>query len=195
MKPEARRERLLLEEVGDELVVYDVQRHHAHQLNRAAALVWRCCDGRKTVADLKKVLQKELNPAADEAIVWRALDRLEKAHLLRETLPRSAGLTRRQALGKFGQTAALALLVPAVTSITAPAPLQADIHYLCNRRPCTSACKDECGADKDCSDDKPFCRMGTCTQGRCRGCPQMQCTSERSPHKKPHNLLGGSSPA
>src|SRR5207245_4978016 len=122
MKPDARRERLLLEEVGEELVVYDLERHRAHQLNRTAALVWQSCDGHKTVADLKRVLQDELNPAADEVIVWKALDRLGKARLLREPITRPAGMTRRQALGKFGRGAALALLVPVVTSITAPTP-------------------------------------------------------------------------
>src|SRR5438128_2933171 len=81
MRPEARREDLLLEEVGDEFVIYDLQRHRVHQLNRAATLVWQSCDGRKTVAQLRRILQNELNPAADDAIVWQALDRLGKAHL------------------------------------------------------------------------------------------------------------------
>ena len=120
MKPEARRDGLLIQVVGDEVVLYDRQRHRAHHLNPAATLVWQNCDGRKTVAELRRVLQNDLNPAADEVIVWQTLDRLGKAHLLREPVPRPAGLTRRQALRRLGRTAALALLVPAVTSITAP---------------------------------------------------------------------------
>src|SRR5438067_123324 len=128
MRPEARRERLVIEEVGEELVVYDVQRHRVHQLNRAAALVWRSCDGRKTVADLTRLLKKELDPAANEAIVWKALDQLSRARLLRQpvSLPSSvANLTRRQALRMFGRAAVLAVLMPVVTSMAVPTPLQA----------------------------------------------------------------------
>src|SRR5262245_14317764 len=106
MRPDARREQLLLQEVGEEFVVYDLQRHRVHQLNRSAALVWRSCDGHKTVADLTKLLKMELDPAADEAIVWKALDGLGKARLLREPVRQTgaASMTRRQALRKFGRT-------------------------------------------------------------------------------------------
>jgi hypothetical protein len=184
MKPDARRERILLEEIGDELVVYDVERHRVHQLNRAAALVWQSCNGRRTVAELKKILQNELNPAADETIVWKALDRLGKARLLREAIPRSAGMTRRQALGKFGRTAALALLVPAVTSITAPTPLRAahrriQSQDLCGVSPCL--CADQCKTDADCPKTNPLCRLFTCSDAACGACPQMRCTRSKSP--------------
>jgi hypothetical protein len=64
-----------LEEIGDELVIYDLQRHRAHQLNRTAALVWQHCDGQKTVAELTKIVQNELDPAITEALVWQAVER------------------------------------------------------------------------------------------------------------------------
>src|SRR5713101_4997957 len=123
MRPHARRKDLLVEKVGDEVVIYDLERQRLHQLNPAAALVWQSCDGRKTVAELKMILQKELSPAADEAVVWKALDRLGKAHLLKEPVRQLAGMTRRQALGSFGRAAALALLAPVITSIAAPTPV------------------------------------------------------------------------
>jgi hypothetical protein len=191
MRPDARQERLLIEEVGDELVVYDEQRHRAHRLNRAAALVWRSCDGRKTVADLKEILQSELNPAVDETLVWKALDRLGKANLLQEAVRPPAGMTRRQALGKFGQTAALALLVPTITSITAPTPLQAKVHFICEAEPCLSKCKKDCKSDKDCPSNKPFCVIEQCGADKCDDCTNAECVSNRSVHKKPHDLLGG----
>ncbi len=56
MQPQARQDKLLVQEVGDELVVYDQKRHVAHSLNRTAALVWQNCDGQRTVADLAALL-------------------------------------------------------------------------------------------------------------------------------------------
>ena len=207
MRPHARREQLLFEKVGDELVIYDLERQRLHQLNRAAALVWRNCDGRKTVAELKKVLQKELSPAADEAVVWKALDRLGKAHLLKKPVPpRPSGMTRRQALGTFGRTAALALLAPVVTSITAPTPLHAQQggFFLCSDPECVFVfCVDQCDSDygsktttgkKPCTtQDLPTCKQFTDCQGPDSNycgqppgnCPQKRCTKAASPSSSP----------
>lgn len=128
MHPKARTEQLLLQEVGDELVVYDQQRHRAHRLNGAAALVWRHCDGRTGVADLAALLHGESNVPADEELVRLALDQLARAHLLQDDSTRptdAARISRRQVLRKLGRTAAVALLVPTVMTILAPTPARA----------------------------------------------------------------------
>src|SRR5688572_28712357 len=111
MLPQARRENLLVHELEGELVVYDRERHRATCLNPTAALVWRHCDGRRTVGDLATLLHEALNAPADENLVWLALDRLEQAHLLDGRLARPAALadaSRRALLRKVGRTAALA---------------------------------------------------------------------------------------
>jgi hypothetical protein len=182
MRPEARRERLLFEDLGEEVVLYDVQRHRAHQLNRTAALVWRNCNGRRTVAELRKILQTELDPAIDEVIVWQALDQLGKAHLLREPGRRPGGataMTRRQALGRLGRTAALALLAPVVTSVTA-SPLLAGSQFLCDEAPCINACAPLCTSDADCPSGNPACRLLACNNPNCP-CSQMRCTKAQTP--------------
>src|SRR2546423_15689116 len=46
--PRARDARLVIQELPDELLVYDLERHRAHSLNRTAALVWRHCDWKKS---------------------------------------------------------------------------------------------------------------------------------------------------
>ncbi len=196
MRPQARRKDLLVEKVGDELVIYDLERQRLHQLNRAAALVWQSCDGRKTVPELKKVLQNELNAAADETVVWKALDRLGKAHLLKEPVRQSAGMTRRQALGRFGRTAALALLAPIVTSIAAPTPLRAQGVFNCNDPTCLFGfCADQCNGNygcgtctKPCTPDLPSCQLLTCSGpnsqlcfGNNAPCMQRRCAKMASP--------------
>src|SRR5262249_23076057 len=103
MRPQARHDKLLVRQVGDELVVYDMKRHQAHRLNRTAALVWRHCDGRTTVPEIARMLQQHLKHSVDENLVWSSLFRLERARLLREyiTGPQEVvGLSRRQALRK-----------------------------------------------------------------------------------------------
>ena len=55
----ARHDRLVVEAVSDELVVYDLDRGTVHLLNPVAALVWKHCDGRTTVAQLASLLHAE----------------------------------------------------------------------------------------------------------------------------------------
>lgn len=43
--PCARRDDLLVQEVLDELLIYDLRSHEAHFLSAAAAAIWRGCDG------------------------------------------------------------------------------------------------------------------------------------------------------
>jgi hypothetical protein len=128
MKPRAKREGFLSEQLEDELIVYDQGRDRGHCLNRTAALVWRHADGQRTVADLATILRAELDPVADENLVWHALDRLNAAQLLEEPPPRSTDemrASRRQFISKVGLIGVASLLLPVVTSVAAPTPAQA----------------------------------------------------------------------
>jgi Coenzyme PQQ synthesis protein D (PqqD) len=179
LNPNARRDHLVIQEVGDELVVYDQKRHRAHHLNPAAALIWRSCDGHSSVADLAAMLQQELNVPANEDLVWRGLDRLGRAQLLRERLtpPAGAKISRRQALGQLGKAAAVAVLVPAVLTIVAPAPVQAGI---CDMNPCRRHCIDICRTGRDCHDGER-CRIFTCGFPGCDSCTQKKCLHISTP--------------
>jgi hypothetical protein len=128
MLPDARKDRVLVEKIGDELIVYDQDRDHAHCLNLTTMLVWELCDGQTTVLEIAEALKKKLNVPADERLVWLALDELEKAHLLREPLQLAEdirAITRRQLIQQLSLVAALAVLMPVVTSISAPSAAMA----------------------------------------------------------------------
>ncbi|MBV9851282.1 MAG: PqqD family protein [Armatimonadetes bacterium] len=125
MTPEARQDQLLVQKVGDELVVYDQQHHRVHRLNKTAALVWRHCDGRTGVAELAALLQSESGLPADEEVVRLALARLAKTRLLRDECPEAKSITRRQVIRRLGLAGAMTLLLPVVTSIIAPTPAMA----------------------------------------------------------------------
>jgi hypothetical protein len=125
LAPEARKEGLIVHPLLDEVLVYDLDRHKAHCLNKTAALVWNRCDGKTSVAELTQKLEDEVGAPVDEQLVWLALDQLGRIRLLQqETAPaRTAGLSRRELIKRAGIGAAIAL--PIVTSIIAPTPAQA----------------------------------------------------------------------
>jgi hypothetical protein len=166
MRPVARKSRLLLRDLADEVVVYDLERHEAHCLSRAAAIVFRNADGRRSVADLAALLSTEHAPEA-EGLVEMALGQLGDAHLLESAPPpvTEAGLARRDVMRRVGIGAAL--LLPLVTSILAPSPAEALVTCVsdCGGQPngtaCTSFGPGSCTGTFFC-----ICG-GTCSTGDC----------------------------
>lgn len=147
---EARKEGLLVHPLSDEVLVYDLDRHKAHCLNKTAALVWNRCDGKTSVAELAQKLEDEVGAPVDEQLVWLALDQLRRTRLLRQETPpvhtarsplQTAGLSRRELIKRAGIGAAIAL--PIVTSILAPTPAQAATQcstVICNAGVCPTGC-------------------------------------------------------
>jgi len=159
MVPQARQDRLVVQKLGDETIIYDEQRNHIHRLNQTAALVWRHCDGRRTAGDLALVLQGELGSPVTEEMVWLALDRLEKEHLLQDRLVRpeeALQITRRQMLRKAALAGGATLLLPVVQSMVAPTPAMA-LSLGCATRGQTP------------QTGRPCCAGLTERRGRCNG--------------------------
>ncbi len=120
MNPHARKESLLVEELSDETLVYDLERHKAHCLNQTAATVWRHCDGQTSVGELARLLEDELAIPATEEVVWLALDRLERVHLLQrraEHRTETPRYSRRQLVRRLGQ---IGIALPMIVSIVSP---------------------------------------------------------------------------
>jgi hypothetical protein len=148
--PRARTEGLVINELDDETLVYDLQRHEAHCLNQTAALVWRGCDGETTVAKMTDVIQKQLDTSVDVDIVWLAIKQLQRFHLIENGNAQVVApfVSRRKLLLKY---APAALALPVIMSIRAPTAAQ------------VASCKHEneaCSADSDCCDSN--CNAGLC---------------------------------
>ena len=160
LMPAARIEGLVVEPFADEILVYDLRRHKAHCLNSTAALVWRRCDGRTTVAEVAGTLEKELRLPAGEAVVWMALDRLARAQLLmaRVTVAESQARRSRRELIR---AAGISFLVPVVESIVAPHAAEAASSTISTM--CLHGCK---GLDLPCS-DKPGTKCRQIQPGKC----------------------------
>jgi hypothetical protein len=124
MKPAARRDGLLIRELPGELLVYDLEHHRAHCLNRTAATVFRHADGTRTAADLALVVAPEATPEEGVSLVGLALGQLGEAGLLEDVhAEEGAGLSRRELVRRAGIAAAL--MLPAVASVVAPTPAEA----------------------------------------------------------------------
>ncbi len=132
MIPVARTEKLMIQEVGNEIVVYDQKNHASHSLNAMATRIWELCDGHNTIDDIAQLLKEELNLPVDEdtdirVLIWLTLEELERFHLLKNyrTEPiADSNISRRKVvktatiLGGF----AIGSMFPVVRSIIAPAP-------------------------------------------------------------------------
>jgi hypothetical protein len=74
--PRARRDGLVEETVGEELLLYDQESHTAHCLNQIAARVWRHCDGEPALIGLAQLV------GVSEDLVAGALHELREKDLL-----------------------------------------------------------------------------------------------------------------
>ncbi len=157
VRPRARQAGLVVKELADETLVYDLVRHRAHCLNRSAALAFKHCDGDTSVARLGELFESELGLRNDARLVWLALEQLAKAELLETRLQAPAEwgrLSRRDAVRRLG--VGLAALLPVVSSIVAPTPAEASASCVqsCTGMPFGTPCN-------DCTDD--YCDgNGTC---------------------------------
>lgn len=148
--PKARKDGLVMREVPGELLVYDLDRHKAYCLNETAASVWKQCNGKRTVAEAARALEKKHKASVDEQVVWLALDQLEKFHLLKSKPARPAylpALSRRQMMRALGMTAAFVL--PAIVVITAPTAASAATTI--TNAACAARTQPACGAGNPCA--------------------------------------------
>ena len=134
--PKMRKNGLVVQALGDEVLVYDWDRHRAHCLSRTAAAVWEHCDGKRTLEEIAELMALEFETPVAQDVVRLGLHQLRKARLLEEPFTLSsplAAMSRREAIRRVGLAAAVAL--PVVTSIIAPKAAQA-----ANCRPLGDAC-------------------------------------------------------
>jgi hypothetical protein len=120
-QPLARKEGLIVQELPDEVLVYDAASDKAHCLNQTAALVWKHCDGQTDVAEIAKLVGEELHASVKNEFVWLALDQLEKEALLEKETEfslQTMGISRREVIKRIGLASVVAL--PIVTSLLNP---------------------------------------------------------------------------
>ena len=158
--PQARNDDLVVKQMADETLVYDLQRHGVYCLNAAAGLIWGQCDGQTDADQMAMVLQRELGLPRDVEVVRLGLAGLDRARLLVERLEpssRSAYYTRRRFLRQAGMASAAAILLPTIISIVAPTAAQA--------ASCVTSCS---GMPDGIACDPPDCMTLICCKNKCR---------------------------
>ena len=117
--PKARGARLVVRELDEEALVYDLDTHRATCLNPFSAKVWRECDGTHTIGDIARSMGLDV---ADEPVILLTIDKLAAATLLQPSLERQAAAhqlpNRRELLQRVA-------LLAAVATITVPTPAMA----------------------------------------------------------------------
>lgn len=140
--PLARHAGLVVQEMPDETLIYDLDGHKAYCLNQTAASVWQACDGKTSVADIIREFEAGGNGKASEDLVWLALDQINASGLLANTIERpSGGQTRRQMIRKIGLATAVAL--PVISSLVTPQNAMASAS-------CACVSPGDCGAQAGC---------------------------------------------
>jgi hypothetical protein len=157
--PKAREEKLIVKELPDEVLIYDLERDKAHCLNSTAAMVWKRCDGKSSVQEIAASLGDAAESVVDDRIVWLALDQLEKFHLM-EAAPSKpahlAGMNRRELVRNLG---AAALTIPVILSMAAPTRGQAGS---CTPNGQTCGSNNQCCSGRCCG--SPGNPVGGCPQ-------------------------------
>ena len=147
--PVARKSNLVIQNLKDETLVYNTKTNKAFCLNETSAMVWKLCNGKRTVAQISDEMSKSMKTLVDEDIVWLALEQLGKDGLLEEGFEESKrfiGETRREAIKRIAIASAIAL--PIVSSIIAPKAVNA--QSVCSTIGAACDCPNGTGAGNTC---------------------------------------------
>jgi hypothetical protein len=119
--PLSRQSDILVQDLENELLIYDLRLNKAYCLNHTSALVFQLADGAKTVSEISELMNQKLGILVSEDLVWLALQDLEKENLLgnsEELTDVLANLSRREIAKKVGLASMAAL--PIIASVIAP---------------------------------------------------------------------------
>jgi hypothetical protein len=176
-RPVARAEGLLIESVGDETVIYDVDTKEAHCLKSLAAAVFMYADGSRTASDIAELAAYRMGTPVTEAEVVDAVAQLDSCALLDQgPLVVHNGMSRRDALKRFGVVAGVATVTPLIATVSASAaPGDSKIP--------TGGC---CGNTKNgdtCTGGNPLCQSGHCCQNldaTAKQCNPCKCVGDKN---------------
>ena len=154
IKPQAKTDNLVVQDLSNEVLIYNLENNKAYSLNETTTLVWQNCDGTKDISAIAKELEKKLNQNIPDELVWLALDSLKNENLVsfaKATPSVLAGFNRREAIKRVGFATLAAL--PLLTSVMAPTAAHAqsgataEVCEACSKKndPCFNICEDEVG--------------------------------------------------
>lgn len=151
-KPISRKSSTVVQDLENEVLIYDLTINKAFCLNETSGLVYALCDGTRTVAEISDEMSRQLKDLVTEDLVYLALDELKKNNLLEnsdELTDQFAGMSRREVVKKVGLATMVAL--PIISSVVAPSAVMAQSGVLL-------------GIGANCTTN-PQCQSGNCISG------------------------------
>ena len=196
--PKVRTIDVVMTELDDELLVYDLRTSSCFCLNPVSAAVWHASDGQTTVPQIAALVAASLGEPVDERVVWLALSELKDDGLLEDADEISTpfeGMSRREALRTIGMLSASLPVIYAVRVPTAAAaatncsteignctfggvdlcvclPINPQGGSNINPDGCPCATNGDCAGNCQCENPctAPACPQGeTCQSGVCAG--------------------------
>lgn len=145
LKPRAKSDNLVVQDLADEILIYNLENNKAFALNETARLVWQSCDGKNDVGQIAASMTKKLDQNVPDDLVLLALNDLRKQNLVEPgaDLPAFSASTRREVIKRAGLASMVAL--PVIGSMLAPKAVMA-ISVNCNAcsmkaDPCIPGCE------------------------------------------------------
>jgi Coenzyme PQQ synthesis protein D (PqqD) len=155
--PRARERGLIVRELDEETIVYELETDRAHCLSPISAAVWKQCDGRTTVTEMVDILRETQQVPVAADTVWQTVLQLAQYDLLEEQVsrPTRGSMSRREWMKRTGLTAAVAL--PLITSLAVPSAAMA-----------ASNCGGPNGSIGCTCNSGHLCSSGCCLNGTCQ---------------------------
>ena len=128
--PQSRTRDLIVQELNDELLIYNLSTGRALSLNATSSKVFNACDGQTSFDDFKR------NHKFTDDLIYLALDELKRNNLLENYQSTHFGnLSRREVIRRVGLATIVAL--PVITGIVAPSAASArSVVNFCARENC-----------------------------------------------------------
>ncbi|NNE67104.1 MAG: PqqD family protein [Pyrinomonadaceae bacterium] len=143
--PKARTDQIVQQPAGDELLIYDLRKNVAHNLDASAAEIWKLCDGNRSVSAIAAGLGSDQGAEVSKEFVIRGLEQLQNVELLEDS---SLRIGRRTVIA-----GALPMLAAVPVVLTLKAPLAAQ------QQSCVPN-GGNCDVDANCCEF--FCADGVC---------------------------------
>jgi hypothetical protein len=118
---------VIVREMTDEVLVYDLNTHKAFCLNNTSALIWSALDGQRDIPAISRFVGTQLGAEVSEDLIWLGLDQLQREGLLEEDRSELKmpfdGISRRRMIREIGLASMVAL--PVIASLIAPSAANA----------------------------------------------------------------------
>jgi hypothetical protein len=176
--PASRKQNIVIQELNNEILIYDLEINKAFCLNHTSAMVWQECDGQKSVSEISQTLSRKLKSNVSEDFVLLALDQFKTDNLLEnshEFVSAFEGLSRREVIRRVGFATIVAL--PVISAVIAPSAVNAQSGVcacssaVANSRPGGCACN----SNAQCCSGVCGGGGATCTQTLVQAGPAPSC--------------------